>query len=165
VDESPASLLDEELTNSRRRLLHHLKRGITHSEQIEVLALAHLGSKNAVLALTNHRLGFAWELGFSPTRRFLDRGSIVSELDGADLVVRDAERVWRYERVSPPGRAAEIVERLSDVAPGAGTPERVAPQAPRSRPSRALRLLAAIGLTCFALLLLIGVLASIFGLR
>ena len=136
-----------------------------HPEQIEVLALAQLGSKNAVLALTNHRLGFAWELGFLPTRRFLDRGSIVSELDGADLVVRDAERVWRFERVSPPGRAAEIVERRSDVVPGAGRPERPVPQAPRSRSASVMRLLAAIGLTCFALLLLIGVLASIFGIR
>jgi hypothetical protein len=163
VNESSASLLDEQLTNSRRRLLYHLRRGITHPEQIEVLALAHLGSKNAVLALTNDRLGFAWELGFSPTRRFLDRSSIVCELDGADLVVRDAERVWRYERVSPPGRAAEIVERLSEVVPRASTPERPAQQAPRSRSSSVMRLLAAIGLTCFALLLLIGVLASIFG--
>jgi hypothetical protein len=117
VDDSAASLPDEQLTYSKRQLLYYLKRGVRRPEQIEVLALAH-SRANGVLALTNYRLGFAWELGFSPTRRFLDRASIMSaELEGADLVVRDASEVWRYQNVSPPGRAAEIAERLSHVAP------------------------------------------------
>jgi hypothetical protein len=165
VTGTSASLLDEELTASRRRLLDCLEGGIRHPEQIEALALADLGSKRAVLALTNQRLGFAWELGFSPTRRFLDRGSIESEFDGADLVVRDGEQLWRYKRVSPPGRAAEIVERLSHGVPAASRPTRPTPQAPPSRSARVLRALAAVGLACFALFLLVGVLASIFGIR
>jgi hypothetical protein len=166
VNDSVGSLLEEQLTHSRRQLLYYLKRGIRHPEQIEVLALAQLGSKKGVLALTNHRLGFAWELGFSPTRRFLDRGVIVSaELEGADLVVRDAEQVWRYKSVSPPVRAVEIVERLGQAAPAVSKPRQPAPTAPRSRLTRVSRVLGAIGLCFFALLLIIGVIATIFGIR
>jgi hypothetical protein len=165
VDEPVASLRIEELTQSRRRLLDYLRRGIRHPEQIEVLALAHLGSKKAVLALTDRRLGFAWELGFSPTRRFLDRGLIASaEVDGADLVVRDAEQLWRYRGVSPSERALEIVERLSRPAT-ATTPREPGPAVPRSGLMRTMRVLGAIGLSLFALLLVIGAIATVFGIR
>jgi len=165
VNESVASLLIEELTQSRRELLYYLKRGIRHPEQIEVLALAHLGSKKGVLALTNQRLGFAWELGFSPTRRFLDRGLIVSaDLDGDDLVVRDGEQLWRYRGVSPPGRALEITERLSRPA-AASKPRAPVQPVPRSGPGRPMRALGAIGLTIFALLLFIGAIATALGIR
>ena len=163
MDDSAASLPDEQLTYTKRQLLYYLKRGVRRPEQIEVLALAR-SRANGVLALTNYRLGFAWELGFSPTRRFLDRASIVSaELEGADLVVRDASQVWRYQNVSPPGRAAEIVERLSQVAPAASRPRPAAPPPPTS--PKVMRILAAIALTVFALFLLVGVIATIFGIR
>jgi hypothetical protein len=162
VDDSAASLPDEQLTYTKRRLLYYLKRGVRSPEQIEVLALAR-SRANGVLALTNHRLGFAWELGFSPTRRFLDRASIVSaEVEDADLVVRDASQVWRYQNVSPPGRAAEIADRLSQVAPAARP---VAQFVPPPRSSKAMRILGGIALAVFALFLLVGVIATIFGIR
>jgi hypothetical protein len=159
-------LPEEQLTYTRRRLLDYLKRGVRFPERIEVLALAQAGGKSGVLALTNHRLGFAWELGFSPTRRFLDLGSIISsELEDADLVLREASQTWRYENVWPPGRAAEIVQRLNRLAPAASVPKEPLPPAPRSRSSRVMRALAAIGLSLFALFLLIGVIATILGVR
>jgi Short C-terminal domain len=129
---SELALLSDQLEREHRKPLEYLQR--TTGGSLEVLAAAHSGAQG-LLALTDAQLVFVWKvagLGGGTKTLVRDRSAIIAaQVDGNDLLLRDAQQLWRFKNVSPSERAAEIATRLQQ----AGARETIALQ-PSDGPAR-----------------------------
>jgi hypothetical protein len=122
ISEEPVpefATLPAPIAGQGRKPLEHVRRTLAAGEQLEVVAGSHSGA-DGLLVLTTSRIVFVWQAGAFGGVKILarERGSIVAvQVDGNDLLVRDAGQLWRYKNLSPIERGGEIAARL--VAAGA----------------------------------------------
>jgi hypothetical protein len=109
VPASELARLPQQLEGEQRKPLDHIRKT---ASAVRVLASAHSGQQG-ILALTDNKLIFAFKgQGLGAGVKSLERDRSVltaAQMDGADLLVRDNEQVWRYKNVAPPEHAAAIL--------------------------------------------------------
>lgn len=109
--------LPESVEREQRKPLEYIQRTFP---EVELLATAHSGAQG-LFALTDTQLVFAWKAaGLGGLKSLIrDRAAVVAaQIDGDDLLVRDATQVFRFKNVSPPQRCVAAAEQLH--ASGAG---------------------------------------------
>lgn len=110
---SELATLPKQFEADQRKPLDHIRK--TAGDAVQVLAYAHSG-QHGILALTDTKLIFAFKpagLGAAVKTLERDRSNLTAaQIDGADLLVRDPEQLWRFKNVAPAERAAAFLERL-----------------------------------------------------